>query len=194
MSRSLPAIEVSRRYEHTPEGWHVFISFTYDGEIRWKQAVSNGGTFTFEERVCNCRAPVPGGDTEQHQPPAPPGEHAGDFTKFWDRACRRFTFHPDWRVTWNACTLYRNVGEITVDFWARDSYNADEWRLQHFSNSMTFGIDFRQYEDETIDRIRDWFHTIARHEVDEWLLVDGERRWDPHAGVGARVLKEYEDA
>jgi hypothetical protein len=34
---------------------------------------------------------------------------------------------------------------------------------------------------------------IARHEVDELFLVNGERRYDPHAIVGANVLAEYDE-
>lgn len=29
--------------------------------------------------------------------------------------------------------------------------------------------------------VRECIHWVERHEADEWLLVDGMRKWDPHA-------------
>lgn len=179
---TLPKIKITKRTgRHDDGSWRLWIDIPYRGLVEWvdgkKVYVSKRGTFHIEERLCSCSIPdQPQYPRTEAQPPPDP-EEAGEFEKWWDRLCRAITYHPSYRLTWGVLPHFE--AKLAAAYYTYDSYS-EEWREQGFELTANFSSDYREYVDEGYKRIRAWIQSIALHEVDEWLLIDGQRRWDPH--------------
>jgi hypothetical protein len=191
-----PPLAVKRKEIATDEGVDLEIRFAYDGIINLADSnqSSDMGTMTFLYPLCRCRKrPDDGwGDWE---PQPPPAEDAPEEEKCWDRLCRSLSYQTarfSWSVEQRTDNWWACIVEVTMIM--PDAYGTTgEWRRQSFTNTMTLYDPLNKPTDEILDGLRKWLQNIARHEVDELFLVNGERRYDPHAIVGANVLAEYDE-
>lgn len=188
-------VHIVRSYEPSPDGLQVIFRLSSEGTIVGKFGgqiyTAHNGTFTLTERLCSCFEPPPTVESRSSWTPETEDE------QWWDELCRSITYHPDMHLSWHAerVSPYDYNFILSLRMYVRDAYN-DQWKEQHFTYTahITPGKCFEpDVKEGMINNIRWWLHNIARHEVDEFLFIDGKRRWDPHPD-GPGELREYEPA
>jgi hypothetical protein len=191
----LPVVETKHRYDVDERGVTSNLIVKYDGVVRHDDEYgthSDGGTLTLSARVCECLS-VPGRPGRLHAVQPPPDTDATSVERWWDSLCRTISFNPDVRFNW---WVEQQGKHFTVRlrglFAVRESDDPTGWRVQDFTWSASGVLPWLPEDDWVYQQIHDWLVHIARHEVDEFFRVNGNRFCNPHP-EGPTVLTLHPD-
>jgi len=90
---------------------------------------------------------------------------------------KNFSYKPNYHFKWEiAKSGLLKVSGYTVRIDVDNVDAGEEVKLSAYENFNYRGVT----EDELLLALRDWIHTIERHEADEWIRLEGDLVFPPH--------------